>query len=85
MSPQQTIADDMLDGAKQIAQFLYGDEKLTRRVYYLTDRKKLPVFRLGSGLKARRSVLLEFVEKQEHDNFENGRLALPHSRSLSVQ
>jgi hypothetical protein len=64
------LADDILEGADAIAEFLFGsnvDERgrNRRKVYYLAECSKLPVFRLGSVLCARKSVLLGFITGQE--------------------
>jgi hypothetical protein len=59
------FADDLLRGADEIAEFLFGDRAKRRKVYHLATLR-LPVFRLGgSMLCARKSVLLKFVEDQE--------------------
>jgi hypothetical protein len=59
------LADDMLRGADEIAAFIYGDRGLRRKVYYLVECSRLPVFRLGSVLCARKTVLLSWIEGQE--------------------
>jgi hypothetical protein len=66
--PQTTpneLADDILEGAESIAEFLFGSREQRRKVYYLAECSKLPIFRLGSVLCARKSVLLEFISGQE--------------------
>ena len=65
MSTPDKISDDLLDGADAIADFLFGDKKKRRRVYHLIDRGELPVFRLGGGIHARKSVLLAFITERE--------------------
>jgi hypothetical protein len=64
----QPLADDILTGANEIGKFLFGDDTNAnrRRIYYLTERTRLPVFRLGSVLCARRSVLLNWIAGQEN-------------------
>jgi hypothetical protein len=59
------LADDLLLGARQIAKFIFGPEGNRRQVYYLVEYARLPVFRLGTGLCARRSVLLNWIAMQE--------------------
>jgi hypothetical protein len=59
------FAKDLLRGAEEIAQFLYGDRELRRKVYHLVATSNLPVFKLGSMICARKSVLLKWVEDQE--------------------
>src|ERR1700685_4575000 len=63
----QELADDLLCGAVQIGEFIFGPGKKNsrRKVYYLAECTKLPVFRLGSVLCARRSVLLRWIAGQE--------------------
>jgi hypothetical protein len=66
--PQSTpneLADDMLRGADEIAAFLFGKRGSRRKVYYLAECSHLPVFRLGSLLCARKSVLLRWISGQE--------------------
>jgi hypothetical protein len=66
--PQKTpseLANDILEGADAIAEFLFGSREARRKVYYLAECSKLPIFRLGSVLCARRSVLLGFISRQE--------------------
>jgi hypothetical protein len=67
------LAGDVIEGADAIAEFLFGSKKY-RRVYYLAESSRLPIFRLGSVLCARKSVLLEFISTQE------GRVLLPGAR-----
>lgn len=59
------LADDILEGADAIAEFLFGSRNSRRKVYYLAECSKLPIFRLGSVLCARKSVLLSFISGQE--------------------
>lgn len=59
------LADDLLRGADAIAKFLFGPQASRRKVYYLAACTRIPVFRLGSTLCARPSVLLEFISSQE--------------------
>jgi hypothetical protein len=66
--PQNTpneLADDILRGADEIAAFIYGERGSRRKVYYLAECSRLPVFRLGSVLCARKSVLLKWIAGQE--------------------
>lgn len=60
-----TLASDILYGADGIAKFLYGDSKLRRKVYNLVETERLPHFRLGAVICARKSVLLKWIETQE--------------------
>jgi hypothetical protein len=60
------LADDLLRGADEIAEFIFGTRESRRKVYYLAECCRLPVFRLGSMLCARRSVLLNWIAGQEN-------------------
>lgn len=62
------LADDMLRGAEAIAEFLFGDARQRRKVYHVVECGKLPTFRLGAILCARKSKLLEWIELQEKKN-----------------
>lgn len=62
------LSDDMLRGAEAIAEFLFGDAKLRRKVYHVVECGKLPTFRLGAILCARKSKLLEWIEQQERQS-----------------
>jgi hypothetical protein len=59
------LADDILRGADEIAEFIFGERGSRRKVYYLAECTRLPVFRLGSILCARRSVLMSWIAGQE--------------------
>lgn len=62
-----TLADDLLRGADEIAEFVFGSGKHRRKIYYYaTDAKaRMPVFRMGAIICARKSTLLEWIERQE--------------------
>jgi hypothetical protein len=57
--------DDLLEGAADIAVFIYGDKKKRRRIYQLVENSKLPVFRMGGVVCARKSSLVEWIKAQE--------------------
>jgi len=61
------LADDLLRGADAVAEFIFGAKQKNgrRKVYYLAETSRLPVFRIGSVLCARRSVLLRWISGQE--------------------
>lgn len=59
------FASDLLRGAEAIAEFLFGSRDERRKVYHLAEKSRLPVFRLGSVLCARKSVLLQWIGEQE--------------------
>ena len=62
-----TIADDLLRGADAIASFVFGSPKHRRKIYYYaTDAKiRMPVFRIGAVICARKSTLIDWIERQE--------------------
>jgi predicted kinase len=59
------LADDLLEGADKIAEEIFGDPKQRRRIYWLVEKQRLPVFRIGITLCARRSTLREWIAAQE--------------------
>ncbi len=63
--PHPQLASDLLRGADQIAEYIFGHARERRKVYHLAETSRLPVFRLGAVLCARRSVLLDWIERQE--------------------
>ena len=56
-----TLAGDLLSGAEQIAYFLFASPNDRRKIYHLAEKSRLPVFRLGSALCARKSKLLAWI------------------------
>jgi hypothetical protein len=63
------LAGDILSGANEIAEFLFGDRKHRRKVYNLVETDCLPVFRLGANICARKSVILSWITRQEEGDF----------------
>ncbi len=64
------LSNDLVKGADGIAKFLFGSDaaKFRRKVYHLADPKRadrLPVFRMGNQLFARKSTLLKVIEQRE--------------------
>lgn len=59
------LSDDMIEGADGLAEFIFGDPKKRRKVYHLAEQSDLPVFRLGSKICGRRSVILQWIAEQE--------------------
>lgn len=60
------LPDDLLEGARAIAIFLYGDAKYQRKIFYMASKGRLPVFDLGTAtIYARKSTLLKYIEEQE--------------------
>ncbi len=61
------LGDDLLHGADEIARFVFGDASHRRRVYYYASNAKIrmPIFRIGNVVCARKSRLLDWVSTQE--------------------
>ena len=59
------FSKDLLRGAAEIAEFLFGSPNLRRRVYHLAASSNVPVWKLGSTLCARRSTLKLWIAEQE--------------------
>jgi excisionase family DNA binding protein len=56
------LADDVLKGAAEIADFL-GEDR--RSVFYMISKNRLPHYRLGESIRARKSTLRAWVAEQE--------------------
>ena len=67
--PDENLSDDLLEGADAIAAYLYGSPEKRRKVYHLSRSSKIPLFRLGSMLCARRSRLKAWIKEQEDRNW----------------
>jgi hypothetical protein len=69
-----TLADDLLQGAGEIARFFYGDDssKNRRRIYHLIQQKSgcLPIFRLGGQIYARKSSIMKSISASEESHHE---------------
>lgn len=63
-----TLADDLLRGAEAIAVFVFGEAEARRKVYYYASEAKvrMPTFRMGNVICARKSKLMSWIEEQEH-------------------
>jgi hypothetical protein len=68
------FAQDLLRGADEITEFLFGDRKLRRKVYHLAATSNLPVFKLGAMICARKSVLLKWITEQESRRRDDNRI-----------
>jgi len=73
---------NLLKGAAEIAVFLFGDARHRRIVYYLVERKQLPIVRLGCRIYARKSTLLRWFRSRESTVV--GAIDLPDSFSTVV-
>ncbi len=60
-----SLAGDILYGADAIAEFMYGSAEHRRTVYNLIQNKRIPHFRIGAGVCARKSVLMAWIAEQE--------------------
>jgi hypothetical protein len=56
---------DLLRGADQISDFMFGTPKERRQVYHLAEHHDLPVFKMGKTIYARRPKLVEWIEGWE--------------------
>ncbi|MEJ0047149.1 MAG: hypothetical protein WDN04_14305 [Rhodospirillales bacterium] len=69
----EDLAADILRGAEELAQFLFGDKGQRRKVYHLAATSNLPVFKLGSMICARKSILVSWIAEQESRHAGEGR------------
>ena len=67
-SHSSSLARDLLRGADAIALFVFGDVKHRRKIYYFGNDAKvrMPVFRIGNVICARKSTLLRWIAEQEN-------------------
>jgi hypothetical protein len=70
-----SLASDLLHGAQDIAEFLYGTPSNSReavsnqrRVYHAIEKHHFPAFKLGGVICARKSTILKWIEAKEHVN-----------------
>jgi hypothetical protein len=61
----RTLKDDLLNGADEIAAFTGFP---VRRVYYLAERRALPIFWIGTRLAARKTELCEALSAKPKFN-----------------
>jgi len=59
------FAEDLLRGASAISEFIFGDAGQRRKIFHLASKSQIPTFKLGSMICARKSVLLDWIRKQE--------------------
>lgn len=60
----QSLSEDLLEGASQIAEFIFGEGAHPRRARTAISRGA-PHFRVGNRFFARRSALLQWIADQE--------------------
>lgn len=58
----ETLAQDLMLGAKKIGEFLGVSE---RQVFYFAETKALPLFKIGGKVAGRKSSLAKYVERLE--------------------
>ena len=56
---------DLLRGADQISNFMFGTPEARRQVYHLFECHDLPAFKMGNTLYARKPTLAEWIAKKE--------------------
>jgi hypothetical protein len=59
------LADDLLEGADAIAEFICGDRKKRRKIYHLIETKQIPAFHLGGKVCARKSAIMAAITEKE--------------------
>jgi hypothetical protein len=59
------VDDRIIRGADAIAEYIFGDRRHRRKVYYLAECSKLPIWRLGSTLCLRPATYEKFIKDQE--------------------
>lgn len=59
------LANDILYGADAIAEFVHGAKTFRRSIYNLVETNRIPHFRIGAIICARKSVLLAWIATQE--------------------
>ena len=60
-----SLAADILKGADEIADFLGMDR---RAIYFAVSKGRLPTFRIGSGVFARKSTLIAWISERERSS-----------------
>jgi hypothetical protein len=65
MEKQPMFGSDILYGGGEIAAFVFGAPERRRKVYQLAAAGKLPIFKLGGVVCARRSKLVAVIEALE--------------------
>jgi hypothetical protein len=66
-----SLGADLLEGAEAIAEFFYGDRARAKDVYYASTARakgtRMPLFKNGGLLCARRSAILAWIVAQEEE------------------
>ncbi len=56
---------DLLKGADQISDFMFGTKEERRQIYHLADHHDLPVIKAGKTLYARKEALRTWAKRRE--------------------
>ena len=64
-NPDLELANDLLRGADEIAEFIFGSRRFRRKIYHLAATSNIPFCKIGSMIHARKSVLLKWIKDQE--------------------
>ena len=59
------VADDLLRGADEIGEFIFGAGRHRARIYHLVRTANLPVFHIGAIIHARPSTLARYIDDCE--------------------
>src|SRR5215469_17896259 len=57
--------NDLLRGATAIALFLFDDPEQRRIIYHMFEKKRIPAFRVGKRIYARKSSLSIWIDRLE--------------------
>jgi hypothetical protein len=55
----------IIRGADAIAEYIFGDRRHRRKIYYLAECSKIPIWRLGSTLCLRPATYESWIKAQE--------------------
>jgi hypothetical protein len=77
MEPNEKLTENggerIILGAAAIAEYIFGDPRLRRKVYYLAEFTKVPIWRLGAQLCLRPATYENWIVQQETRAFANGK------------
>jgi len=59
------VDDRIIRGADAIAEYIFGDRRHRRKIYYLAECSKIPIWRLGSTLCLRPATYESWIKDQE--------------------
>ena len=71
--PTENGGERIILGAAAIAEYIFGDPSLRRKVYYLAEFTKVPIWRLGAQLCLRPATYENWIVQQETQAFANGK------------